>query len=93
VERLVAARKSPIQMAKVAGVGILGRYLMGRLSVEHLIARAHALVGCSGAVVYDAPPELAYDIDLMEEYVYARRMVEAGAVPIPQHAEPKESLR
>jgi hypothetical protein len=90
VERLFAARKSPLQMAKVVGAGILWRYVLGRLSVDHLIARARTLVDCSGAAVFDSPPELAYDIDLPEEYAYARRVFEAAMNA--RASEPKEAL-
>lgn len=79
LERLFAARKSPLQMATVIGPAILIRYVTRQLSVQHLIARAQTLVGCSGAPVYEAPPELAYDIDLPEEYAYACRVHADGA--------------
>jgi CTP:molybdopterin cytidylyltransferase MocA len=71
LERVFAARKSSLAMAKLLGPEFILRYLTGRLAVRHIEARCSRILGCAGRAVLEAPPELAYDIDLPEEYHYA----------------------
>ncbi|HLK57670.1 MAG TPA: NTP transferase domain-containing protein [Chthonomonadaceae bacterium] len=72
LEAMFAARKSNFQMARLIGFPFLFRYLLRRLSVEDIVARACELLQCRGVAVHDVPPELGFDIDLAEEYAYAR---------------------
>lgn len=65
------ARKSPWRMAAIAGPMLLLRFVLGRLRVGHLESRATALFGVDARAVRGAPPELAYDVDVLEEYEYA----------------------
>ncbi len=75
IERLASdffnARKSRVRMARLAGAGLLLRFLFRRLSVATLESRARALLGFAAVAVRGAPPELAYDVDVLEEYQYA----------------------
>lgn len=75
IERVAAqlfdARKSPLRMARLAGAGLLARFVFRRLSIAILESRARHLLGFSAFAVRNAPPELAYDVDLLEEYEYA----------------------
>ncbi len=79
LERLFAARKSQWRMVSLVGLPTLLRWMTGRLAVAHIVARAGAILGCRGAAVLDAPPELAFDIDLPEDFAHARSLASASA--------------
>ena len=70
--QLFNARKSPLKMAKIAGWSILLRFLMRNLGIGDLEHRAQQLLGIPAHAIRNAPPELAYDIDTLAEYEYAR---------------------
>lgn len=72
VRALFAARKSQWQMVRLIGLGTGLRFAMGRLSIAHLEERAGQIARCRGRAIPHMPPELAYDIDLPEEFDYAR---------------------
>lgn len=65
------ARKSPWQMARLLGPALILRYVVGRLSIGALERYASATLGLRACAVRDAPPELAFDADVIEEYRYA----------------------
>lgn len=66
------ARKHPLRMARIAGVGILVRYIAGQLTIEALERRASRTLGLPVQAVRDCAPELAFDADELAEYEYAR---------------------
>ncbi|HTU71114.1 MAG TPA: nucleotidyltransferase family protein [Candidatus Baltobacteraceae bacterium] len=68
---LFDARKAPWKMAAIAGPSVLVRFAFRQLSVAALEARAQRVLDVPVAAVRDAPPELAYDIDVLTEYRYA----------------------
>lgn len=69
--RFFEARKSPLRMAKLTGVSLLLKFLLRRLSVGALEAQAGRLLGIPAKAVRNSPAELAYDVDVLEEYTYA----------------------
>ena len=71
IEQVFEARKSQFKMAKLLGPLFILRLLTRRLTVEHISVQCEQILGCKGAVVLGGAPELAYDIDLPEEYRYA----------------------
>lgn len=71
IERVFAARKSQIGMARLLGLGFIIRFLTHRLSVAHIEARCTNMLGCSAKGVFQSPPELAFDMDTVGEYRYA----------------------
>ncbi|GAB4457546.1 MAG: nucleotidyltransferase family protein [Armatimonadaceae bacterium] len=62
------ARKNELAMAKLLGFAFAVRYKMGKLTVADAVRRASELTGCSCAVLSDADPRLAYDIDDTTDY-------------------------
>ncbi len=68
LEPLFAARKSQWKTARLAGPGIALRLLAGQLSVEHAAHRLQNILQCTPAALLHAPPELALDIDTVEDY-------------------------
>jgi len=71
LEQMFAARKSDLQMARLIGLRTAVKFLARRLTVDDIVARASEILRCRGAAVREIAPELAFDIDLPEEYAYA----------------------
>jgi GTP:adenosylcobinamide-phosphate guanylyltransferase len=75
VERFAArffdARKSPVAMARLAGIGVLVRFVTGTLRIEDLERKAQRVLGMRVQALADCSPELAYDADEFGEYRYA----------------------
>jgi CTP:molybdopterin cytidylyltransferase MocA len=69
--RFFDARKSPLRMAQLTGPVLLLQFLFKRLSVAGLQTHAQRLLGIPSRAVRHAAPELAYDVDILEEYRYA----------------------
>lgn len=69
--RFFDARKRPWQMAGLVGPAVLLRFLLRRLSIGDLEARAGALLGVPSLAIRRCAPELAFDADTNEEYRYA----------------------
>lgn len=65
------ARKSVWRMAQLTGPVLLAKFALRRLGVAQLEAHAQRLLGVPATAVRNAPPELAYDVDTLEEYRYA----------------------
>lgn len=83
IDRVFAARKSGVKMAMLLGPRIIARFLCRRLTVTHVQGRCEQMLGCSGAAVPGCAPELAFDIDLPEEYRYALRLMKSSDPVIP----------
>jgi CTP:molybdopterin cytidylyltransferase MocA len=66
------ARKAPWKMASLAGPQLLVRFVLRKLRIAHVEARARAVLGIPVAAVRNAAAELAYDADSADEYRYAR---------------------
>ncbi|HMS54517.1 MAG TPA: NTP transferase domain-containing protein [Fimbriimonadaceae bacterium] len=64
-------RKSKLGMARLLGLGFVFKYLTKSLSVQDVEGKAKHLLGIEGVAVRGVPPELAYDIDDLDDYHYA----------------------
>lgn len=71
------ARKSVWRMARLTGPALLLQFVFRRLSVDRLEREAERILGIPAKAVRNAPAELAYDVDVLEEYRYA--VARAGA--------------
>lgn len=69
--RFFDARKSVWRMAQLTGPMLLLQFALHRLSVTQLEIHARRLLGIPALAVRNAPAELAYDVDVLEEYRYA----------------------
>ena len=63
IDRLYLARKNPLRLAGVIGLGILGKLLAGRLSIADVERRASELLGGPARVYISKHAGLAADID------------------------------
>jgi GTP:adenosylcobinamide-phosphate guanylyltransferase len=64
VERIIAARKKPWQMAQMFGWSIITKFFAGTLSIDEVVTRATEIVGIVVKPVIIARPELALDVDV-----------------------------
>ena len=72
IEAIFAARKNQIAMARLLGLNFILRYILRRLSIKDIEKQCRRILNCSGAAILDSAPELAFDMDTPEEYVYAK---------------------
>lgn len=77
IGRLYAARKNPVKLAALLGIGFLFGLVTGRLRLAQLEARASRLVGGRVAAVISTYPELGFDVDKLEDLNLARRAAES----------------
>ena len=75
--RFFAARKSKLGMAKLLGPGLLLRFVFGKLTIGAIERKAVRTLGMQVAAIRDAAPELCYDVDTLDEYLYAREQLRA----------------
>lgn len=93
IESMFGARKSNLQMAKLIGFATVLRYLTRRLTVEGIVARACEILGCRGVAMKDVAAEIGFDIDLPEEYTYAKACFSAFALALITSPSPASPAR
>lgn len=71
IQKICNARKNQAAMAMLLGPLFVARFVTRRLRVEHIERRCGQILGKEGAAVLDSPPELAFDVDDLEDYRYA----------------------
>ncbi len=71
IERVFQNRKSILGMAKLLGPRFLFKFITKTLNVPDIEVKIQSMLGCTGAAVRNAPTELAYDIDALDDYEYA----------------------
>lgn len=74
IEKAFQARKSQWEMVHLLGLRFALQFATGRLSVAEAVARATTLTGCRCAVLSDAHPHLACDLDTHEEWLYLKEL-------------------
>lgn len=75
IERVFENRKSKLGMAKLLGPAFVLKWLTKRLTVADVERKVRQLLDCSGVAVPNSPPELAYDIDYLDDYHYALKLL------------------
>jgi GTP:adenosylcobinamide-phosphate guanylyltransferase len=71
MERIFEVRKSKIGMARLLGPKFLVKFLTKSLTVEDVEKKITGLLHCTGKAIQNSAPELAYDIDYLDDYEYA----------------------
>ncbi len=69
--RFFEARKRPWRMASLVGPAVLIRFLSGRLRVSDLETMALHVLQVPAQALRGCAPELAFDVDTIDEYRYA----------------------
>ncbi|MDR3707264.1 MAG: NTP transferase domain-containing protein [Capsulimonadaceae bacterium] len=71
--RVFSARKSPIAMACLLGMGFTSRLYSGRVTLADIEVRASQVTQCKCRLIPHCSPVLAYDVNTLRDYVDARR--------------------
>lgn len=83
-EQAVAMRKNPIGLARLFGLGLLLKMLLGRLRVRDVEARFVKAFGLKGRAVLCPHPEIGMDVDKPADLELIRRVWEhKGALKEP----------
>jgi molybdopterin-guanine dinucleotide biosynthesis protein A len=77
--RFFDARKSLPRLALLLGPSLSVRFVVRRLRVRDIEARAQAVLGISARAVRDAAPGLCYDVDDIADWTYAHSLASASA--------------
>lgn len=67
--RAVALRKNPLALARMVGLDILVKLLLGRLSLLEVEARAKRILGVEARALITPYPEVGVDVDREEDLV------------------------
>lgn len=78
IERVFEVRKSKMGIAKLLGPVFVAKWLLNRLTVSDVERKVRQLLDCSAVAVPNSPPGLAFDIDYLDDYRYAQKLVGAG---------------
>ncbi len=70
-------RKHPARIISRFGWTWAARYLAGRLGLEQAFIRASAVLGCNAGPVIMPFPEAAIDVDTLEDWQLAEKIIEA----------------
>lgn len=71
ITQLIHSRKSQLKTAILLGPALVWQWITGTLNIEKLIVCAEDLLHCTVSVVPNLSPNLAYDIDSIEDWKYA----------------------
>ena len=77
IDRLYAARKNPVKLAGMFGLGFILGLLLGRLTLPHLEARAGEIVGGRVRAIISTYAELGFDVDKLEDLNLARQVAQS----------------
>ena len=73
IETAFAARKNPLGLAKLLGLGFIFKAVMGRLPVSEAEAKVSRLLGCRAGRVEVPDATIAFDVDKPEDLALAEK--------------------
>ena len=79
LERLGAARKSPLRLAGIFGWPLLLSYAFGRLSIADAQRRASALLGAPIRALISPFPEFAVNVDRLSDVALAEQLLDSAS--------------
>lgn len=74
---IMRLRKSPMRLARLVGLGVLVRYILGLLSLEGAEKRFSALLGVRGKAVPVPYAQIGFDLDREEHFIIAEELMTA----------------
>lgn len=78
IEKALAARKSPLKLLKIIGVGFLIRFLLRQIDLPALEKKIGSILGISGRAVRVEDPEIGVDVDKESDYLLVKGILEKG---------------
>lgn len=73
-QEVVSLRKKPVALARLVGIDIFWKYLLGKLKISDVEKRAYELLGCRGRAIITPYPEIGVDIDKELDLELANRL-------------------
>lgn len=89
-ERMFRRRKSQLAMAALVGPVAILEFLAGRLTIADIEARASSITGCAARCVMNSAPELAFDVDELDEWRDACARLTQSSPPSPFRSNPRD---
>lgn len=80
LDRVFERRKSKLGMARLLGVKFVWDYINKKLTVSDIEQKVTQLLRVRGRALPGAPPELAFDVDYIEDYHYVLSSLKARPV-------------
>jgi molybdopterin-guanine dinucleotide biosynthesis protein A len=77
IDKVFEVRKSTIGMAKLLGLRLVWKFVTKTLAVSDIERKIETMLHCTGKAIKGSPPELAYDIDYLDDYEYAVKHLES----------------
>ncbi len=75
IDEVFRSRKSQWNTFQMLGPMFLLKYITRQLSINDIERRCEEILGWKGRAVRNAPPDLACDIDTLEDYNYLKRLI------------------
>ena len=72
-EKLVQFRKKPIRLASYIGLGVLIRYILGRLSVKDAEKKVSSLMGVHAVAIISSYAEIGIDVDKSSDLAVVKK--------------------
>lgn len=74
-EAAFAGRKSPLKLAKLFGFGFIVKFLLHRLRLADILARASHVLQCRATTIISPHAEIAFDVDKVSDLEEVERHV------------------
>jgi hypothetical protein len=78
-QRLFDQRKNAVGMLRIAGLGFVARFVLGRLEPKDLAGKIQQLLGGTGAAVVTPHASLAVDVDKPSDLAMVERVLRERA--------------
>lgn len=78
VEQFYRARKNPLRLASLLGLGYIVKWAAGSLTLEELESKVSSMVGAQGRVIISSHPEVGLDIDKPSHIPPVEEILRAG---------------
>jgi len=73
IQGLYSARKHPMKLAKILGLGTVLRLLLGTITLPYIEAVATRILGAPARAIISPHPEIGFDVDKLDDLVAVER--------------------
>ena len=79
IRKVLELRKKPLALASMLGVGLIFKYITGRLRIVDVENKARSWLGLEGRGVIIDSPEIGVDVDKPSDYMLALSVLKKEA--------------
>ncbi len=80
MESVFEARKSPLKLVRILGLGFVVKFVLHRLTIEGLERKVSQIVGGVGKAVIVEHAEIGFDVDKPDDLAFATRVLASEGV-------------